>query len=115
MASFNTFAMADALARKDKKSLWVLLQNARHHNVSAEEIIGTLFWQLKSLRLAAETSSALEAGMKPFMYTKAKSALGKFAPGELTTLSRTLLSLYHDGHSGKRDIDLALEKFLLTL
>jgi len=112
---FNTFALADALARKDKKSLWLLLQEATKSGIAAEEIIGILWWQLKSLRLAALTKTAAEAGMKDFPYNKAKRSLSTFKDGELTTLSHALLAVYHDGHAGTRDIDLALEHWLLTL
>jgi DNA polymerase III delta subunit len=112
---FNTFAMAEALAQKDKRQLWVLLQDARKGGLREEEIIGMLWWQLKSLRLAAVTSSADEAGMKDFPYNKSKRALSKFAPGEVTALSQTLLELYHAGHSGQRDMDIALEEWVLTL
>ena len=112
---FNTFAMADALAKKDKKQLWFLLQEAKAAGQSAEEIIGILWWQLKSLRLAASTTSAKEAGMKDFPYNKARRSLSNFKDGELGMLSRDLLALYHDGHAGTRDIDIALERWLLTL
>jgi len=112
---FNTFAMAEALAQKDKRQLWVLLQDARKGGLREEEIVGMLWWQLKSLRLAAVTSSAAEAGMKDFPYNKSKRALNTFAPGEVTSLSQTLLELYHDGHSGQRDMDIALEEWVLTL
>lgn len=112
---FNAFAMADALARKDKKLLWLLLQEAKQNGLSEEEIIGTLWWQLKSMRLAAVTKTASEAGMKDFPYNKAKRSLVKFADGELETTSYSLLSVYHDGHAGRRDLDLALEHWVLTL
>jgi len=111
---FNTFAMADALASKDRRQLWVLLQAAKSNGQSAEEIIGILWWQLKALRLASVTNSASEAGMKDFPYNKAKRSLAKFAPGDVTTLSQSLLELYHDGHGGIRDIDLALEEWVLS-
>lgn len=112
---FNAFSMADALARKDKRSLWLLLQQAKLAGLSEEEIIGTLWWQLKALRLSALTTSAAEAGMKDYPYKKAKGALGKFKPGEVETLSQTLLEVYHHGHGGVRDIDLALERWVLTV
>ncbi len=112
---FNAFAMADSLSRKDKKMLWLQLQDARRANLSAEEIIGTLWWQLKSMRLAKNTSSATEAGMKDFPYNKAKQALSVFKDGELEKISLGLLAVYHDGHLGKVDIDVALEKWMLTL
>jgi DNA polymerase III delta subunit len=110
---FNTFAMADALASKDRRQLWVLLQEAKAAGSAPEELIGILWWQLKALRLADVTSNATEAGMKDFPYNKAKRSLSKFAPGEVTTLSQSLIELYHAGHAGVRDIDLALEQWVL--
>ncbi len=110
---FNTFAMADALAQKDRRRLWVLFQQAKQEGLAAEEIIGVLWWQLKAMRLAEVTASAAEAGMKDFPYNKAKRSLAKFGPGELAQVSQSLLMLYHDAHAGVRDIDLALEQWVL--
>lgn len=112
---FNAFGMADSLSRKDKKTLWLQLQDAKQANLSAEEIIGTLWWQLKSMRLAKNTNSAEEAGMKDFPYNKAKRTLTSFKDGELERLSKGLLTVYHDGHLGKVDTDIALERWMLTL
>jgi len=110
---FNTFAMADALASKNRRQLWVLLQEATANGAAAEELIGILWWQLKALRLAEVTSNAAEAGMKDFPYNKAKRALATFTPGEVTVLSQSLIELYHAGHAGVRDIDIALEQWVL--
>lgn len=112
---FNAFALADSLSSKDKKTLWLQLQDAQRAGLSAEEIIGTLWWQLKTLRIASLTKSAEEAGMKDFPYNKAKRALRNFSDGELEELSRRLLTVYHNGHLGKGDIDFALERFTLTI
>jgi DNA polymerase III delta subunit len=110
---FDVFRMAEALSKRDKKSLWVLLQEAKRAGLSAEEIIGTLWWQLKSLRLATLTKTADEAGMKSYPYDKAKRALSLFKPGELDVTSANLLRVYHDGHGGVRDIDEGLEEWVL--
>lgn len=112
---FNVFGMADSLSSKNKKMLWMQLQEAKQSGLSAEEIIGTLWWQLKTLRLAKITNTAAEAGMKDFPYSKAKRALPAFAEGELEEVSHKLLRVYHDGHLGVKDIDIALERFMLTL
>jgi len=112
---FNTFSLAEALAGKQKKQLWLLLQEARLSGAAAEEVIGILWWQLKSLRLAAFTTSAAEAGMKDFPYNKAKRSLPNFKDGEIESLSRSLLVVYHDGHGGKRNIDDALEEWVLKM
>jgi DNA polymerase III delta subunit len=112
---FNTFALTDALLVRDKKTLWLLLMDAWKAGVPNEEIVGILFWQVKILRLVEKTKSAEEAGQKPFVYQKAKRALIKFKSGELERLSRELLVLYHEGHMGKADMSLALEKWVLTV
>ena len=112
---FNAFLLTDAFLRRDKKALWLLLMEAWSNGVSNEEIIGILFWQVKILRLVERTKSPEEAGQKPFVYSKAKRALGSFKKGELDTLSQNLLSIYHEGHQGKVDTSLALEKWVLGL
>ncbi len=111
----NPFAIAESLAQKDKRQLWVLLQEAKLAGRREEEIIGLLWWQLKSLRLAMKTTSAAAAGMSEFPYSKAKRALSKFAEGEVERLSQSLLELYHDGHAGARELDLALEEWVLKV
>ncbi len=114
-AKFNPFAMADALALKDKRTLWLVYQEAKNNGLSAEEIVGTLWWQLKSIRLSAVTKSADEAGMKEFPYKKAKSALRTFSLEDVVKSSRNLLRLYHAGHRGEVDIDIALEEWILSI
>jgi len=74
-----------------------------------------LWWQLKALRLAKQTSSASEAGMKDFPYNKAKRALAKFSEGEVEKLAQSLLEVYHDGHAGVRDMETSLEEWILRL
>ncbi len=111
----DTFALCDSLARKDKRTLWMQLQEVTAARVSTEEIIGVLWWQLKMLRLAQQTKSAAQAGVKEFPYNKAKKALANFKSGEIESLAHSLLELYHDGHAGKRDIDLALEEWVLRM
>ncbi len=112
---FNTFALSDALLARNKKQLWMGLCEATESGVSAEEIIGILWWQLKTLRLVARSKTAEEAGMKDFTFNKAKRALMSFKQGEIERLSQSLLEVYHQGHAGEHDIDLALEKWTLSL
>lgn len=112
---FNVFSLTEALAAKDKRRLWVLLQEAKLSGSRPEEIVGILWWQLKSLRLVAVTKTAAEAGMKDFPYNKARQALGKFSAGEVDRLSQSLLEVYHDGHAGVRDMEEALEGWVLKV
>jgi DNA polymerase III delta subunit len=112
---FNAFSLTDAFAERNRKSLWLLLTEAWREGLSNEEIIGVLLWQVKMLRLAERTQSAEEAGQKPFVYSKAKRALANFKKGELDDISRALLVIYHDGHLGKCDVGVALERWVLRV
>ncbi len=112
---FNAFALTDAFCERDKKKMWLLIREGESEGVTSEQSIGLLLWQIKILRLVEKTKSAEESGQKPFVYTKAKRALGNFKKGELETLSRDLLKIYHDGHLGKQDIGFALERWVLKL
>lgn len=111
---FNSFALADALAAKDKRKLWTLLRTAYAAGQVPEAIAGMFMWQLKALLLAARTKSPEEADMKDFTYNKAKRALANFKSGEVENLVRSLLRTYHDGHSIKK-MDDALEEWVLGL
>lgn len=112
---FNVFSLTDALLLRDKKALWMLLHDAWKAGKTSEEIIGTLIWQMKMLRLCEVAKSAEEAGQKPFVYSKAKRALANFKPGEVQSLFRGLVLLYHEGHGGVRTMDRALEAWVLQL
>lgn len=112
---FNNFALADALLKRDKRSLWVLLSEARLEGIADEEVVGVLWWQLKTLKLANNTANANEAGLKDFPYSKAKRALGKFGKEDLVKLSHSLMTLVHESRLGKRELDLALESWVLKV
>lgn len=112
---FNVFGLSEALARRDKKGLWLLLRQAILAGIPLEEIVGILWWQLKTLRLVSLTDSAEAAGLKPFVYQKAKRALSKFSKAELTKLSQALLELQHKSRLGECELDIALERWVLQM
>ena len=112
---FNIFSLTDAFGKRDKKKLWVLYQKALQTDAVPEEIHGILFWQLKSMLLASGAKTASEAGVAPFVFTKAKSFLKNYSVPELQQLSSKLVRLYHDAHRGIHDFPIALERFVLTV
>jgi hypothetical protein len=109
------FEFADALGRKDKKSLWVLFQDALEEQVPAEEIHGIFFWQVKSMLLAQKCKSPIDANMKPYPFQKAREYSRNYKDGELEKISFKLVSMYHEAHRGNEDFHIALESFILSL
>jgi DNA polymerase III delta subunit len=109
----TNFLIADAFGEKDRKNAWVLFQKAIRAGSSAEEIHGTLFWQVKTILLAKKTKNAEEAGIKPFPYGKAVRFAKNFTEKELEeTLSR-LLDMYHGVRLYGGELDAEMEKFFL--
>jgi DNA polymerase III delta subunit len=112
---FNIFSLADALLHKDKKNLWLLYCESLQFGHTPEEIIGTLWWQLKILRIAIMTNSFEEAGIKEYPYNKAKRVIRNFKVEEIDSLMTNLVLVYHQGHSGEKDIAIGLEEWVLSV
>lgn len=109
------FRMTDSLGSRDKKSLWVLYQEALRIGKEPEEIHGLLFWQVKNMLLALNSKTAEEAGMKPYPFTKAKQSLKYYSPEELHNLSFCLVDAYHTARLGRGDLETALERVILEI
>jgi DNA polymerase III delta subunit len=112
---FNVFALADAVGQRDSFKAWSTYRQAVDNGIESESIIGTLFWQLKSMAVAATGNSAGETGLSPFLYSKAKRAAGNYSADELRALTDKFITLYHDGHRGKVDMESGVERILLAL
>ena len=109
------FALADALGARDKKRFWTLYRDAIDREAVPEEIHGILFWQVKALALAEKTATAGEAGLNPFVYSKAKRYVSNFKKGEIDALVSRLVHMYHNAHRGKIDFERELEKLALDI
>ena len=112
-SDFNIFALADALGSRDSFMTWSIYRQAVDAGLEAESIIGTLFWQVKSMILASTGKSAGETGLSPFVFSKAKKHAGNYSSAELYDLVKGLITVYHDSHRGLVDAESGLEVLLL--
>ena len=113
--SFDIFALTDALGRRDRKNAWVLYQKARATGAEEEQLHGMVFWMVKGMLLASRAKSAKEAGLSPFVYSKASSFAKNYTEEELEKLSQSLISTYHDSRRGIEELPIALERLILSL
>lgn len=109
----SVFSLTDAFATGDRKKSWILYRRFIESGVTPEELHGALAWQARAMVLASKTASAAEAGLKPFVFTKAKRAASRLTPKKTEDVSRELVSLYHDARAGKGNLADLLEVFLL--
>ena len=72
-------------------------------------------WSVRALLLSADAASSEEAGLHPFAYRKAPAFAKNYSPQELRTISKKLVSLYHDARKGRTSFDVALESLILSM
>ena len=90
--AINVFALADAMAARDRKRLWLLMTKALQGGVAPENIAGILAWKARDMAAKRQGNLA-----------------------ETRALSRRLVTMYHDSHRGAGELSLMLEHFALTL
>lgn len=113
--AFNIFSLGDALGNRSKKDLWVLYQKAVSSGLSSEEICGTLLWSVKNMALMKNTKQGDDAGLNPFVAKKSRGFASKYTAEEIVGLSRALVRAYHEAHRGGEPMEIALERFILSL
>ena len=92
---FNIFALADALASRNSLKSWTIYRKAIDSGQEIEAIIGMIFWKVKSMISATNTSV--------------------YSDKELHKLLTDLIKIYHDSHRGLVDAELAVEQMMLGL
>lgn len=112
---FNIFIFTDAVGTRDKRKAWMLYQQALEAGFVPEEMFYKLVWQVKTLLLAANTRTSVEADMKAFPYNKAKGNLKKWKLEELEKLSEDLVLGYHKARRGEGEIETLVEKIILSI
>lgn len=93
-APFNVFALGDALAKRDRKALWLLLTKALRQGLAPENLAGVLAWKARTILASARDARERE---------------------RLAAVSRELVLMYHDSHRGAGELGLLLERFALML
>lgn len=109
----NTFDLADAVAKGDRRKAWVLYEKFLRQGVSPEEIHGALFWQIKALSLSLVSKTAKEAGLHPFVFSKSKTVAIKRGKEKTKEMLSSLVRMYHESRRGGEDLEDALERFVL--
>jgi hypothetical protein len=111
------FAIADAVAMRDKRAAWVELVKQQRAGASMEEVHGKIFWAVKTLYLCATQTKeeVLKAGVKDFTYRNYQPRSKNFLVHELEEKLGELKHVYHRAHQGDAELGLFLEQFLLKL
>ncbi len=107
------FFVTEGLLEKDKKTLWVSYLKALSLGFEPEELHGIFFWQVKNMVLASKSSSQVETGLAPFPYKNALRGSRKYKAEDLKQMSEDLVTMTHSVRTGKGEMGVMLEKWIL--
>jgi DNA polymerase III delta subunit len=110
----NNFDLADALGERNVKKLWTLYVD-RVKKVRAEELHGILWWQIKSMIIARNSSSPADSGLKPFVYSKSRRFSENFPNSDLNLIAEKLIEVVHESRRGEPGLETRLEKLILEI
>jgi len=108
------FSITDKLLERDKKRLWISYVDLINQGIPVEEIHGVFFWAVKNMIIASRVGSQKESGLAPFSYSKALSGGRNYKLEELQNLSRDLVEMTHRVRQGDGDLEVMLEKWVLS-
>ncbi|MEK7118651.1 MAG: hypothetical protein AAB869_03495 [Patescibacteria group bacterium] len=113
----NSFAIADAVAMRNKRSAWVEFIRLKRSGAVMEEVHGMIFWAVKMLYVCATGTreEAAMAGVKDYTYHIYLERAKNFPIALLEKKLGELKDMYHRAHQGDRDLGIFLEQFLLKL
>jgi DNA polymerase III delta subunit len=109
------FTITDKLLARNKKQLWVCFTDLLGRGIPAEEIHGVLFWAVKNMIIVARVDSQKESGLPPFSYSKALSGGRNYKLAELKKMSGDLVEMTHKVRTGKGEMEVMLEKWMLEI
>lgn len=113
----NSFAIADAVAMRNKRSAWVEFTRLKRSGAVMEEVHGMIFWAVKMLYVCATETreEAAMAGVKDYTYRMYRERAKNFPTVLLERKLGELKDMYHLAHRGDKDLSIFLEQFLLKL
>jgi DNA polymerase III delta subunit len=112
--AFDPFVLANCLGDKDKKNLWVNFVKMYDLGVGAEEIIGMLFWQMKSIYIAKNYKEK-ESKLSPFVYKKTFNFSKKWQNDDILKKADRLVEISELVRDGEGDSFIYLESFILNI
>lgn len=108
-----TFAFAVSFANREFQKTEKHFHALLDLKLAPEEVHGVLWWQMKAVKLASVSQSAVGAGLNPFVFKNAKSASEKWNPEDLDQVLNSLFEMYHQAHRGKVDFYNAIERLIV--
>ncbi len=113
-AQYNVFALADSVGSKSAKAIWIEYEKALMKGASAEELFSRIWGKIKDMQ-SSQISSPEVLGIHPFVHKKAKLDGKNWGEIEMKKFMSKLIYIYHSARLGKEELELSLEKLILSI
>lgn len=108
------FVLSDIFGGGDIKKIWIEYIKLRSVGIEPEVLCGMLIAKARDM-LFAQKGSALDLGIHPFVYAKAKKDFKNWQVEKLKKAYDALVFAYHDARMSGASLDVELEKIILSI
>lgn len=114
--AYSPFALQDALGSKDVKKAWIEYQKLRLQGIEADELVYKILSKVKEMLAISRGASKSDLSIqKDYPYDKSKRDVKNWRPQELEDFYDKLVKTYHQVRMVGENLDVSLEKLLLSL
>lgn len=113
---YSPFALQDAIGVRDAKVAWIEYIKLRAAGVESEAIIPNVINKVRDMLAIMRGASQEDLQIKKdFPYNKSKKDVRNWKEAELEYFYTKLVAIYHESRMGGEDLEIALEKSILSL
>jgi len=112
---YSPFALQDALGEKSAKKAWIEYEKLRFIGIDEEELVYKIVSKIRDMTSIIMGANKEDLNLKDYPYNKSKKDLKNWKEEELKNLYTKLVEIYHNSRIKGDDLDMALEKTLLSI
>lgn len=114
--AYSPFALQDAIGGKSAKAAWIEYEKLKFAGIEAEELIHKIISKAKDMTAIAMGATKEDLGIqKDYPYNKSKRDAKNWKEAELKNFYTKLVEIYHRSRMGGEELDVSLEKALLSI
>jgi hypothetical protein len=112
---FSPFALQDALGERNVKKAWIEYEKLRLADIEAEELIHKIVAKIRDMMFIALGANKEDLGLKDYPFAKSKKDLKNWKEEDLKNLYTKFINIYYQSRMGGDELDVAVEKNLLSI
>lgn len=114
--TFSPFALQDAIGEKSAKKIWIEYQKLRISGIEAEELVYKIAGKIRDVLAIIKGATKEDLGIaKDYPYNKSKKDSRNWKTKELEIFYSKIIDAHICSRTGGEDLDVALEKAILSI